>query len=187
MASALSRAKRPAAASLAGAASATLPTYVTRDQARAIIRNTGIRVSELTNLRRSDLETSERKGRLIVWGKGEKQRVIPLNATVRTALRAYLDVRPERTDDHLFLGQRGPLTAKGVEILVRKYAYLAGLTNVTPHTLRHSFPKQTLDAGESLVTVKELLGHARLETTAIYTHSGPQDLERAVARLDEAE
>jgi site-specific recombinase XerD len=67
--------------------------------------------------------------------------------------------------------------------VVEKYSQLAGLEGVTPHVLRHTFGKQTLDAGESLVTVATLMGHSRLDTTAIYTQPNQQDLERAVERL----
>ena len=67
---------------------------------------------------------------------------------------------------------------------MKKYARLAGLEDVTPHTLRHTTAKQLLDAGVSLDKVANLLGHQRLETTAIYTTPGQQDLERAVAKLE---
>ena len=90
-----------------------------------------------------------------------------------------------KTGRSKFLGQRGPLTYKGVERLVAKYARIAGLDDVTPHTIRHSFAKHLLESGADLVTVQNLLGHARLQTTAIYTQPGPQDLERAVTRLEE--
>jgi site-specific recombinase XerD len=67
---------------------------------------------------------------------------------------------------------------------VHKYATRAGLEGVTPHTLRHSFAKHLLDAGEDLATVSRLLGHERLETTAIYTQPHERDLEEAVGRLE---
>jgi site-specific recombinase XerD len=76
------------------------------------------------------------------------------------------------------------LTIRAVEKLVEKYARLAGLSDVSPHTLRHTFGKHALDAGVDLVTVSRLLGHERLETTAIYTTPSATDLEHAVARLE---
>src|SRR5215212_4825633 len=179
------------------------PKWSTPQQVRALIRavqehgsirdhaiiqllyNTGVRVDELTSIRLTDLSLSERQGSLIIHGKGSKQRQEPLNVTVRTALTAYLAERPEPSADQLFLGQRGPLTYKGVELMVAKYARIAGLDGVTPHILRHSFAKHLLDSGADLVTVQNLLGHARLGTTAIYTQPGAQDLERAVNRLEE--
>jgi site-specific recombinase XerD len=151
-----------------------------------LLRHTGLRVGELCSLRLSDIRTSERKGSVLVRsGKGDKDRTIPLNHDVREAVDAYLAVRPAAADDHLFLGQRGePLQTDGVQLIVRKLARRAGLEKVTPHVLRHSFAKHVLDAGEDLATVSRLLGHERLETTAIYTEPTAADLEEAVARLE---
>jgi site-specific recombinase XerD len=150
------------------------------------LRHTGLRVAELCNLHLADLAISERKGSVMVRsGKGNKDRVVPLNNDVRQALSAYLAVRPAIADDRVFIGQRGePLQTDAVQLIVRKYARRAGLAGVTPHILRHSFGKGLLDAGTDLVTVSRLLGHERLETTAIYTQPTAQDLEAAVARLE---
>lgn len=151
-----------------------------------VLRHTGLRVGELCNLRLSDVTVSERKGEVLVrGGKGNKDRTVPLNNDVRRALAAYLAVRPTVADDHLFVGQRGaPLQPQGVQQVVAKYARRAGLPAVTPHVLRHTFAKQVLDAGEDLATVQRLLGHERLETTAIYTQPTARDLEHAVRRLE---
>jgi site-specific recombinase XerD len=150
------------------------------------LRHTGLRVGELCNLRLGDLSISERKGSLLVrGGKGDKDRTLPLNNDARQVLSAYLEVRPKSADDHLFIGQRGqPLQTQAVQLIVRKYAQRAGLSGVTPHILRHSFAKHVLDAGEDLATVSRLLGHERLETTAIYTQPNANDLEVAVRRLE---
>ncbi len=150
------------------------------------LRHTGLRVGELCNLRLGDITISERKGSLVVRsGKGDKDRTIPLNQDVRQALSAYLAVRPAASTDYLFIGQRGqPLQSDAVQLIVRKYAQRAGVSAVTPHILRHSFAKQVLDAGADLATVSRLLGHERLETTAIYTQPTAQDLEAAVRRLE---
>jgi site-specific recombinase XerD len=156
-----------------------------------LLRHTGWRVGELCALRVDDLTITERKGSVRVHsGKGDKDRTIPLNGDVRTALRAYLTVRPTRSAIHLFISQRGdPLQEQAVQNLVHKYATRAGLEGVTPHTLRHSFAKHLLDAGEDLATVSRLLGHERLETTAIYTQPHERDLlrdllEEAVERME---
>ncbi len=150
------------------------------------LRHTGLRVGELCNLRLGDLTISERKGALVVRsGKGDKDRSVPLNNDVRQALTAYLAVRPRVGSDHLFIGQRGqPLQSDGVALIVHKYTRRAGLAGVTPHSLRHSFAKQVHDAGADLATVSRLLGHERLETTAIYTQPTAHDLEAAVRRLE---
>jgi integrase/recombinase XerC len=151
-----------------------------------LLRHTGLRVGELCNLRLGDVAISERKGEVLVrGGKGNKDRTIPLNNDVRRAVEAYKEVRPPVAGDHLFVGQRGqPLRPQGVQIVVAKYAQRAGLPEVTPHVLRHTFAKHVLDAGEDLATVQRLLGHERLETTAIYTQPTARDLEAAVRRLE---
>ncbi len=151
-----------------------------------VLRHTGIRIGELAALRLSDVELSERKGRLIVRsGKGSRHRVVPLNADARRALSDYLEVRPRVSDDHLFISQRGKgLQEQAVELIVGKYAHAAGLEGVTPHQLRHSFGKHALDAGVDLVTVSRLLGHTRLDTTARYTTPSERDLEKAVEKLE---
>jgi len=166
------------------------PTSLVRDRAILLLfRHTGIRVGELVALRVRDVTLSDRKGSLRVLGKGAKERTIPLNQTVRSVLAGYLTVRRDRLDggqySELFLGQRGPVNRQAVEKLVRKYADRAGLEAFSPHSLRHSFAKSLLDAGEDLVTVQTLLGHERLDTTARYTQPGARDLEVAVGRLDE--
>ncbi len=149
------------------------------------LRYTGLRVGELVALTMDDLEISERKGGLTVRsGKGGKFREVPLNVEARRALSDYLDVRPSIASDLVFVGQRGPLTEDAVRKIVAKYANRAGLEGVTPHTLRHSFGKAALDAGVDLVTVAALLGHERLETTAIYTQPSQQDLVAAVEKLE---
>ncbi len=150
------------------------------------LRHTGLRVGELCNLRLGDVVVTERKGEVRVrGGKGNKDRTIPLNNDVRLALTAYLAVRPAVSTEHVFIGQRGdPLQTDAVQLIVRKYARRAGMTGVTPHILRHSFGKHLLDAGTDLVTVSRLLGHERLETTAIYTQPTARDLEAAVRRLE---
>src|SRR5215212_5328592 len=158
----------------------------TRDLAIVLVlRHTGIRVGELSGLMLGDVETSERKGSLTVRsGKGGKFRALPMNGDARRAIAGYLEVRPKVPDDHLFIGQRGQgISSRAVELLVTKYGRLAGLEDVTPHTLRHSFGKHALDAGADLVSVSALLGHQRLETTAIYTTPSQPDLEKAVERL----
>jgi site-specific recombinase XerD len=159
----------------------------TRDLAVLLtLRHTGVRVGELCALRIPDLSILDRKGSMLVRsGKRDKDRTIPLNNDVRLALRAYLAKRPAATDDHVFIGQRGEaLQPEAVQLIVRKYARQAGLAEVTPHILRHTFAKQVLDAGANLTTVSRLLGHERLDTTAIYTQPTARDLVEAVQRLE---
>src|SRR3954454_13519296 len=149
-----------------------------------LLRHSGIRVGELVSIRLRDVDLSERKGELRIWGKGNKHRPIPLNLTARQAIRDYFDVRPASMDDHLFLSTRGRgFTTRAIQQLVDKYGQLAGLEHVGPHQLHHSFGKRLVEEGVDLVTVKTLLGHSRLETTARYTQPGARDLEAAVGTL----
>jgi site-specific recombinase XerD len=150
-----------------------------------LLRHTGIRVGELCDLSLEDLEISDRKGQITVrHGKGGRYREIPLNRDARRALRQYLEVRPKVEDRNLFIGQRGNgLRRAAVYDVVTKYARLASLQDVSPHTLRHTFGKLALDEGENLLTVAHLMGHSRLDTTAIYTQPSRRDLEEAVEKL----
>lgn len=150
-----------------------------------LLRHTGIRVGELCDLSLEDLEISDRKGQITVrHGKGGRCREIPLNRDARRALRQYLEVRPKVEDRNLFIGQRGNgLRRAAVYDVVTKYARLASLQDVSPHTLRHTFGKLALDEGENLVTVAHLMGHSRLDTIAIYTQPSRRDLEEAVEKL----
>jgi integrase/recombinase XerC len=151
-----------------------------------LMLNTGLRISEVSNLKVNDVEMSPRKGRLTVrGGKGGKHRRVPLNADVRNALADYLEERAEVDDGQpLFLGQRGgALQPPGIYYLIKRYAYDARLEEVTPHTLRHTFGKNLVDAGVSLDRVAQLLGHESVDTTRIYTTPSEQDLQREVEKV----
>ena len=149
--------------------------------------NTGLRVGELCALRLNDVQIGERKGQMIVRaGKGMNHRVIPLNIHARQALSEWLQVRPPDSSHALFIGQRlGPIDAHAVQRAVNRIAHAAGLSNVTPHVLRHTFAKSLIDEGVSMEKVALLLGHSSLNTTRIYTVPGEQELEQAVELLDE--
>ena len=149
-----------------------------------LMMKTGLRVSELIDLTLTDVELSERAGKVIVReGKRGKYREVPLSKEVRVALEMYLQKRSEEASEQLFLGQRGPLNVPGVQYLVAKYAYQARLPDVTPHTLRHTFGKNLVDAGISLEQVAALLGHESLDTVIIYTKPSHGDLEKAAGEL----
>lgn len=140
-----------------------------------VLYGAGLRVSEVRDLQRSDLFTEERL--LRVRGKGEKERVVPVGERAIEALRRYLrSLWPEldrgESGDAVFLNQHGrPLTRMGVWTIVRRHVEAADLEKrVTPHTLRHSFATHLLEGGADLAVVQELLGHADISTTQIYTH-----------------
>ena len=158
-----------------------------RDQAiLALLLDAGLRVSEVCALRLDDVVLNDRSGHLVVRsGKRGKYREVPLNAGARQALRAWLEVRPQVKSDALLIGRdRVPLGTRGVQRRLDHYARRAGLENVTPHALRHTFGKNLVDAGRPLTEVAALLGHARLNTTAVYTQPGQADLRQAVEAVD---
>lgn len=146
-----------------------------------LLSDAGLRVSELCDVELSDLEIFERKGAVRVRGKGDKYREVPLNADARKAISNYLGERG-LTPGKLFIGQRGSMTPSGVFRTLQKYADQAGLS-VSPHVLRHTFATNLLRSGADLVTVKNLLGHEDINTTAIYTGPTQEVLEEAVERL----
>jgi len=140
-----------------------------------VLYSGGLRVSELVGLNVSSVNWPRKE--LTVWGKGAKERIVLLGTPAMEALRAYIDHgRPElaneKTSNALFLNRLGGrLTTRSVMNIMQKYRRLAGLEKrVTPHVLRHSFATHLLDGGADLRSVQELLGHARLATTQIYTH-----------------
>ncbi len=136
---------------------------------------TGVRVSELVDLRMTNLDLEERL--CTVFGKGSKERMVPLGRPASVALSRYLqEVRPAlekgKSRGCVFLNQRGgPLSRTGVWKIVKAAARLAGLEGrVSPHVLRHTYATHLLEGGADLVAVQELLGHADISTTQIYTH-----------------
>jgi integrase/recombinase XerD len=135
----------------------------------------GVRVSELTELRIRALHLDE--GFASVVGKGSRERLVPVGRRAIGALALYLrETRPRldrgRSEGRVFLNARGgPLTRMGVWKILRGHVATAGIDRrVTPHTLRHSFATHLLEGGADLVAVQEMLGHADISTTQIYTH-----------------
>ena len=150
--------------------------YAVRD--RAILEAfyaAGARVAEVARLKVQDLKLD--LGLVLLFGKGSKERVVPLGRPAVKAIEDYLrHARPKlakpASDDTLFIGARGEqLSRIHIWRIVKKYAGLAGIRkNVHPHTLRHSFATHLLEGGADLRTVQEMLGHASISTTQIYTH-----------------
>lgn len=140
-----------------------------------VLYSGGVRVSELVGLNLSSFDAQRRE--LRVWGKGVKERIALLGEPAVAALQAYITQgRPallkKAPTDALLLNRRGGrLTTRSVMSLLQKYSRMVGLdAHVTPHTLRHTFATHLLDGGADLRSVQELLGHALLTTTQIYTH-----------------
>jgi tyrosine recombinase XerC len=139
---------------------------------RAILEtfySTGMRISEVVGLNITDIDFIG--GIVKVMGKGKKERIVPIGETAIAAIRAYLEKRRKQAEA-LFLNKNGKrITARGTRNIVVKYIRLAGIKQgVSAHTFRHSFATHLLNRGADLRTVQELLGHANLSTTQIYTH-----------------
>lgn len=129
---------------------------------------------------------TKREGKLVVRkGKGRKRREIPLNTDARKALLAFGYTKEAGSSSAIFNGQRGELSPRGVQGMLEKYVKAAGLDDVTPHSLRHTFCKTLLDAGASLPEVAALAGHESLETTRRYCEPSIKDLERTVGLIEE--
>jgi integrase/recombinase XerC len=147
------------------------------------IYSCGLRISELCGLRAEDLDWSERLVR--VRGKGRKERLVPIGEPALKAIENYWSVLPQRPagTEAIFQShsiKTGPLSPGLLQQRLKKYLLLAGLDpHLTPHKLRHSYATHLLDAGADLRSVQELLGHAHLVTTQVYTHVTTDRLKRA--------
>lgn len=149
----------------------------------ALLYASGLRVSELVALRLHELSLSE--GLVRTTGKGSKERIVPVAPLALHLVKRYLDeARPEFDrhpgEDGIFLTRLGrPFSRGGFWAKLKKYVSLAGLPKDTsPHTLRHSFATHLLSGGADLRAIQEMLGHANLQTTEIYTHVSTEDLRR---------
>ncbi len=142
-----------------------------------LLYSSGLRLAELVALESTDIDFGERVVR--VTGKGAKTRVVPVGSKAITALQAWLDLRtPAGGETALFTGRGGRrLGARAVQLRVRQRARLRGVPgSLHPHTLRHSFASHLLESSGDLRAVQELLGHADISTTQIYTHLDFQHL-----------
>jgi integrase/recombinase XerC len=146
---------------------------------------TGVRVAELTTMNVGDIDFQNQLIR--VTGKRRKQRIVPFGEPARDAVQNYLEIREKflfncpvskRDEEALFLNYQGTrITTRSVGRMVDKYIRLcAGMHNISPHALRHSFATHLLDGGADLRDIQELLGHARLSTTQVYTHVSMEKL-----------
>jgi len=147
------------------------------------IYSCGLRVSEVCGLRAEDIDW--RSPAIRVRGKGRKERVVPIGRTALQAIEQYwglLEVRPSGNSP-VFLAKPAkgsPMLPRVVQLRLKRYLEIAGLDpGLTPHCLRHSFATHLLDAGADLRSVQELLGHAHLVTTQVYTHLTTERLKKA--------
>ena len=148
---------------------------------------TGCRASEAGDLKMADLHND--LGVVKITGKGNRQRLVPIGRHAAEAIEQYLqELRPRlvkeaRPTDRLLLSERGtPMNRFTVWHTVKKHAARAGLRDVHPHTIRHTFATHMLSGGADLRVVQELLGHARVTTTQIYTHVDQSRLRSIVKK-----
>ncbi len=140
-----------------------------------LMYSSGLRVSELINLKVTDIDFEMNLVR--VYGKGSKERIVPLGDYALDALREYINnhrggLLKKQATDYLFLNSRGTnMTRQAFFKIIKKQAFEAGIkSEISPHTLRHSFASHLLTHGADLRTIGELLGHADVSSTQIYTH-----------------
>lgn len=151
-----------------------------------VLFSCGLRVSELVNLKISNIYAEERFIR--VFGKGGKERLVPISQTALHEVSLWMLCRNEMRnikpgeEDYLFLNRRGAhLTRTMILIMLKRYAQDAGITKtISPHTLRHSFATALLEGGADLRAIQEMLGHASIETTEIYTHIDTTTLRQEI-------
>ena len=165
-----------------------LPYFAPRDTAIvSLLLNTGIRVSELTNLKVSDIEfRNEGFSHIKLLRKGGDESQLPVEISVVKQIKKYLAGRISNENEALFLSRKGkPIRPNTVYWLVRHYLEKAGIKKqkMGPHILRHTAGTMLRAKGFDLVVIQKLLGHKKLETTGIYMHVEPKDLENAVTAL----
>ncbi len=149
----------------------------------SLLYGTGVRVSELTHIKMRDIDF-DRSVLRVFQGKGKKDRFTLLPKSLREVLLKQRNLK--KPGDYLFTnGRGGRLTEATIQKIARLAAKRAGIQkNVTPHTLRHSFATHLLENGTDIRYIQELLGHAKLQTTQIYTHVANNDLKHITSPLD---
>ena len=156
----------------------------------SLILYTGARLSDVVSLELSDVMMNDRSGTVFYrYGKGSKQRTVPLPLNARKALSEYISTRPPVDTQKVFLGERGALNSRGVQAIFEKYKALTGIDNLHCNVLRHTFSHNFLSSAEkggasgNLVQLASILGHESLNTVKIYTTNTIEQLADATDRL----
>ncbi|MEM5794406.1 MAG: tyrosine-type recombinase/integrase [Candidatus Aenigmatarchaeota archaeon] len=178
--------------------SKSLPIVLTKEEVKKLINSvenkkhqliikllysSGLRLSELVNLKVGDLELDENIG-WVRGGKGKKDRLFIISKKLCEELKSLVEGRNE--EEFLFPGRKGRMSERNIQKIIKIAAKKAGIDKpVHPHTLRHSFATHLLEAGENIRKIQELLGHSNLSTTQIYTHVSTEELKKVKNPLDE--
>ena len=176
-----------------------IPEVLTKEETKALIDSIdnkksklmismlyacGFRVSELLNLKVKDLNFIEKIGH-VRQGKGRKDRVFNIPDSLIKSLERQVGIQQEKKEEFLFTGSKGPLSSRNIQKIVSKAANKAGIKkSVHPHTLRHSFATHLLENDIDIRKIQELLGHADLNTTQIYTHISQEELKKVKSPFD---
>jgi integrase/recombinase XerD len=170
-----------------------LPDVLTKEEVKRLLSSTtnkksklmltliyacGFRVSELVNLKVSDLDFDDEVGH-VRSGKGRKDRVFNIPSNLRKVLMRQAETQEKEGQEYLFSGPKGKLSQRNIQKIIKKVAAAAEIKkNVHPHTLRHSFATHLLENDVDIRKIQELLGHADLSTTQIYTHISKEELKK---------
>lgn len=176
-----------------------LPIVLTKEEVKKIINSienrkskliitflyaTGLRVSEIVNLKINDLSFDEGVG-YVRQAKGKKDRMFNIPVSLQKNLLKHVGNQKERSNDYLFSGRQNKLTERNIQKLVSNASRKAEIKKkVSPHTLRHSFATHLLENNVDIRKIQELLGHADLSTTQIYTHVSTEELKKIKSPLD---
>lgn len=174
-----------------------LPVVLTKEEVRQLIGSiknskhklivmmlysSGLRLSELLNLKVGDIEVNEKIG-WVRSGKGSKDRLFLLSEKLIEELKEYIQNKKE--SDYMFSGRNERMSSRNVQKIIKKIAKNAGIEkNVHPHTLRHTLGTHLLEDGVNIRNIQELLGHANISTTQIYTHVSTEELKKIKNPLD---
>lgn len=147
----------------------------------SLLYSSGLRVSELVNLKRHDINLQEKLG-WVRKGKGSKDRIFTISETLCKEISSYLEKNPEAV--YLFSKDK-PLTTRNIQKIIQKTAKKSGIEKrVTPHTLRHSFATHLLESGVDIRVIQVLLGHSNLNTTQLYAHVSSEQIRKIKNPLD---
>jgi len=149
-----------------------------------LMLHAGLRVGEVRTLTRDQIELGKNTGGLQIIGKRNKHRFVPLNATARAVLREYLPTLPEYMI-YLFPSEKteGALGERMVQLIIKKYAAIANIKDLTPHDLRHRFGYRLAEANVPIHRIAQMMGHDSYNTTMIYVKGTDADLQKAVEQL----